>query len=274
MPGVILAVVERPETADRILAAARILAGLTSAARINVLAIRTPPIATIQPTEQIMTPEYAAQVRSREQARVDAMRAMFEAWKPAADAGGIVTGWSDIEALAEVAVAEWGGRADFVVLARSWHGAPLPGRQAINGVLFDTDRPVLVVPPNAAPAPFGQRVAIAWREDNRTIRAVLSALRWLSRAERVFVLAGAREGAPPVRLPEVFVEHGVDAELHILPISSTRMFGEALLARAHELGADMLVMGAYVHQRMAGLILGGVTRHMLAHADIPVLMRH
>jgi nucleotide-binding universal stress UspA family protein len=36
---------------------------------------------------------------------------------------------------------------------------------------------------------------------------------------------------------------------------------------------DLLVMGAFVHP-VRNLILGGVTRHVLAHAAIPVLMRH
>jgi nucleotide-binding universal stress UspA family protein len=274
MTGVILAVVERADTADRVLAAAHTFAGLTSAARINVLAIRTPPIATIQPTEQIMTPEYAAKIRAREQARVDTIRKAFDAWKPGADASGIVAEWSDIEARAEAAVAEWGRRADYMVLQRPWHRTSETERQAIHAALFDTDRPVLVVPPDVPSTLFGQRVAIAWREDSRTLRAVLSALRWLPRAERVFVLAGTHEGAPAARLPGVFAEHRVDAVLHGLPITSLRAFGEALLAEAHELGADTLVMGAYVHQPMVGVILGGVTRYMLAHADIPVLMRH
>ena len=52
------------------------------------------------------------------------------------------------------------------------------------------------------------------------------------------------------------------------------MFGQALLNKAHELGADMLVMGAYAHSPLREALLGGVMRHMLAHADLPVLMRH
>ena len=39
-------------------------------------------------------------------------------------------------------------------------------------------------------------------------------------------------------------------------------------------GADLLVMGAYTHSRMRQLILGGVTKHVLAEAAIPLLMIH
>jgi nucleotide-binding universal stress UspA family protein len=61
--------------------------------------------------------------------------------------------------------------------------------------------------------------------------------------------------------------------LHTLPVR-TGGLGAALLARAHELGADMLVLGAYQHSPLREFLLGGVTRHMLTHADLPMLLRH
>jgi len=33
-------------------------------------------------------------------------------------------------------------------------------------------------------------------------------------------------------------------------------------------------MGAYRHSPLREFLLGGVTRYMLGHADLPVLMRH
>jgi nucleotide-binding universal stress UspA family protein len=158
------------------------------------------------------------------------------------------------------------------VLKRPAEQARLADRQRIQAALFATDRPVLVVPPNPV-ASIGRRIAIAWRDDRRTIRAVLSALRCLGLAESVHVLAGVREGAPPARLPEILVEHGIAAELHAIPIGAG-VFGATLVEQAHALGADMLVMGAYVHHPVRTMVLGGVTRHMLGHADLPVLMRH
>jgi len=48
--------------------------------------------------------------------------------------------------------------------------------------------------------------------------------------------------------------------------------GAGLLGAARDFGADLLCMGAYSHSRLRQLILGGVTRHVLENADIPVLM--
>jgi nucleotide-binding universal stress UspA family protein len=50
--------------------------------------------------------------------------------------------------------------------------------------------------------------------------------------------------------------------------------GDVLLSRAADLGADLIVMGAYGHSRVREMVLGGVTRHILQHMTVPVLMSH
>jgi nucleotide-binding universal stress UspA family protein len=50
--------------------------------------------------------------------------------------------------------------------------------------------------------------------------------------------------------------------------------GKALLSRASDLGADLVVMGGYGHSRMAEMLLGGVTRRLLAQMTMPVLISH
>ncbi len=53
-----------------------------------------------------------------------------------------------------------------------------------------------------------------------------------------------------------------------------RSVGEVLLAEAEDAGSDLVVMGAYSQGRLRELLLGGVTRYVLAHAEVPVLMAH
>lgn len=67
--------------------------------------------------------------------------------------------------------------------------------------------------------------------------------------------------------------HGVSCLVHKLS-GNGNSAGELLLKEADSVGADMIVMGAYTHSRMRQLILGGVTRHVLEHSDIPLLMAH
>ncbi len=67
--------------------------------------------------------------------------------------------------------------------------------------------------------------------------------------------------------------HGVKAQIE-RTVSADVPIGEVLLSRAADLGADLLVMGAYGHSRMRELLLGGATRSILASMTIPVLMSH
>jgi nucleotide-binding universal stress UspA family protein len=99
------------------------------------------------------------------------------------------------------------------------------------------------------------------------------ALRLLGHTEEVLLLAGVRAGSASPTIPSVLIEHGLPASLHVLAIDSSP-FGDLLLGRARDLGADMLIMGAYAHSPLREMLLGGVTRHVLAHAGLPVLMRH
>ena len=50
--------------------------------------------------------------------------------------------------------------------------------------------------------------------------------------------------------------------------------GETILTKAAELGCDLVVKGAYTQSRLRQMIFGGTTRHILAHAKVPVLMAH
>jgi nucleotide-binding universal stress UspA family protein len=272
MSGVILTLLELPGTSPALLAASRCLADLMGIARIEVLVVRVPPEATILPSEEVLTRRHAAYIRKREETRVAALRKEFDVWSSGAPGDGITIDWHDLEGLVDAALKDRGTHADIIVLRRPGGHDRLPAQQEIHTALFETDRPVLVVPPDAS-MPLGRRIAIAWRDDRQATRAVLSALRFQSAPEQVFVIAGVRPVAPQPTLPDILLEHGITAELHILPIGGG-VFGEALLAKAHELGADLLVMGAYRHNPLREFLLGGVTRYMLGHADLPVLMRH
>src|SRR3712207_5486437 len=99
MSGVILALVEHPEAALHTLMAARGLADLMGGARINVLAIRVPPEATILPTEEVLTRRQALEIRAREQERLAALQAVFNTWAATARGPDVTTGWADSEGL-------------------------------------------------------------------------------------------------------------------------------------------------------------------------------
>ena len=130
---------------------------------------------------------------------------------------------------------------------------------------------MLVIPPGA-PTAFGRRIAIAWKDDGRAANALIPGLRYFGDAEEIQVIMGYRD-VEPTALPEPIAARGLTAKLHTLLIGS-EPFGQLLLAKIDEVGADLLIMGAYAHSALHEMLLGGVTRYVLARATIPVLMRH
>jgi nucleotide-binding universal stress UspA family protein len=271
MSDVILVVLQDAETADPLLNAAVQLAELANGASVIALAVRAPMEAITMFPEGVLTEEAADLLQAADQERIEGITGAFRAWE--AQARPTVTvRFVDADGPTELVVGEHGGRADFIVIAQPEDEDDRPARQAFHAALLESERPVLVVPRRPA-APFGRNVAIAWRDDRRTAKAVLAAFRVMHQAEKVNVLAGLRDLETQKGLPAIIEEHGVTAELCRLPLG-TGEFGAQLLRQAHTLGADLLVMGAYVHNPLRRLILGGVTRYMLANADIPVLMSY
>jgi len=171
-------------------------------------------------------------------------------------------------------VAVTGRMADLIVVGRP-RGDDEPALQAtLNAALMESGRPVLVAPREPI-ASLLDHVAIAWNGSAEAARAVTAALPFLLKAKQVTILvAEESEGPASARELECHLAwHGVSAEIRHITPSGTAV-GPALLKVCGEIKTDMLVMGAYTHSRLRQLILGGVTRHVLDHATIPVLLSH
>ena len=139
-------------------------------------------------------------------------------------------------------------------------------------------RPVLVVPRYGTFETVGERVLIAWNGSREATRAVHDALPLLKLATKVTVLSidPERDSGPRVPSADIalhLARHGVAAEA-ASTLGVDIGVGDLLLSRAADLGADLIVMGAYGHSRVREMVLGGATRHMLQHMTVPVLMSH
>lgn len=271
MPHVVLGLLTNTETAPAVLAGAERLAVLLGGARIEAMVTRLLPISTIMVTEEVLSKADEKKIRHRESERAAALRRIFEGWTTR-HGGTNAPQWIDEEGITETLVKTRGERADYIVVSQPAAHADHAEHDALYAALFATERPVLMIPPQAKTA-FGQTIAIAWRDDKFTLRALLEALHCIPQTAQIHVLMGRREGQAPPKIPDVLAEHGMEVTGHELPIGKD-VFGAQLLAKAHELDADLLVMGAFVHSAWRNLLFGGVTRYILAHADIPVLMRH
>ncbi len=148
-------------------------------------------------------------------------------------------------------------------------------KQAAYIALFNAKLPTFMVS-ETVPSSLGRTVAVAWKPSEAADRAIDAAMPLLLGAERVTVLAeteGGNREAEPVNQLQKLKQASIPVTVNRFQANG-RKIGEALIAEAHVVGADLLVMGAYTRSRLAEFILGGATRKVLAAADLPVLMHH
>ena len=170
-------------------------------------------------------------------------------------------------------VAQQARLADLTVVPHPDSGEDVSSSDALHAVLFDSGRPVLISP-RVTPEKIGTRVCIAWNGTAESASSVLAALPWMQRADAVAILSAEgyqRRGPGAPDLVAYLAMHAVNAEI-VTFRSAGGSVGAGLLAAAGTFGCDLLSMGAYSHSRLRQLILGGVTRHVLEHAALPVMM--
>jgi len=147
-------------------------------------------------------------------------------------------------------------------------------------VVLGSGRPVLVVPYAGSFPEIGRRVVVAWNGSREAVRALHDALPVLADAEAVSVVEidapAPLPGYPRVAAAEVAAmlgRRGIKAVAESETADDIPV-DDLLLSRAADLGADLLVMGAYGHSRLREYVLGGVSRGIFRHMTLPVLMAH
>ncbi|MDH3474801.1 MAG: universal stress protein [Rhodospirillales bacterium] len=220
---------------------------------------------------------------NEERERARRARGLFESflrdkgvdWAPETGAATVSAGWLDDLSPGEQLIGSRGRVFDLIVTGRPVRGAEVPRMSILESALFDSGRPVLIAPPTP-PATLGEVIVIAWNGSMESARAVALAMPLLARARQVHVLAvegGSVPGPDAAELERSLLRNDVSAEATgVRP--GERSVGEAILEEAAGLGADLLIKGAYTHSRLRQLIFGGATSHILAEADLPVLMAH
>jgi nucleotide-binding universal stress UspA family protein len=172
-------------------------------------------------------------------------------------------------------VGSYGRVFDMIVLARPGDEWQSPSMVTLESALFESGRPVLIAPP-MSPRTLATNVLIAWNCSTEQARTTADAMPLLRLAERVTIVTveGATVAGPPAeQMARSLKVNGINAETMTLKARKGGA-GEVLLAKAEELGCDLIVKGAYTQSRLRQMIFGGTTRHILANAKLPVLMAH
>ena len=164
---------------------------------------------------------------------------------------------------------------DLIVIGRPSDDSGGPRMSTFEDLLFESGRPILLAPP-IPPTHIGHNVLIAWNCSTEQARATAAAMPFLSRAEQVTIIAidaATVPGPSAEEMAENLKLHGIAADTITLK-GDNRTAGSVILDRARALGCDLIVKGAYTQSRVRQLIFGGTTRHILTHAELPVLTAH
>lgn len=224
------------------------------------------------------------------EARAKRATETFETWRRERDLKiddqpnlrtGVTTAYTVEKGAEDELIIRFGRLTDLVVIGRPT-GADAADQAAVRveDALFGAGRPVLLVPGNLSADGLNRIVSgpavISWNGSIEATRAVTVALDLMKGMDKVRVISvkeGRKDRHPSLDLVRYLAWQGVAASVADVPATG-HSTADKLVAAAHELKAGLIVMGGYSHGRLRQLVLGGVTSHMIDHADLPVLMAH
>jgi nucleotide-binding universal stress UspA family protein len=159
-------------------------------------------------------------------------------------------------------------------------GPDTPGADSlfVESALFNSGRPVLIVPYIQKAGFSLDRVMICWDGSRTAARAVADALPFLTQAKATEIVT-VEDGKPDLKLipgadiAHHLARHGINVELKNI-VASDVDTANVILSHAADTSADLIVAGGYGHSRWREFVLGGVTRGLLESMTVPTFMSH
>ncbi|MGX6998474.1 universal stress protein [Caballeronia sp. KNU42] len=226
------------------------------------------------------TADYYEEHRKARQERHGALERIFHAELLRAEVRGQ---WVDYPDSQGQAIPRYARYADLVVAGQEDPDDPegFIADYFPETLVMTSGRPVLFIPYTGVFPTLGTNIMVAWNGSRESARAVQDAMPLLQRAEKVTVVRlnelkdePGTHHIPGADIALLLARHDVRAEVAALDGVNDVPMGDMLISRASDLGADLVVMGAYGHSRWQELVMGGATRTMLESMPIPVLMSH
>ncbi len=264
----ILAVLDRQERAGQIADFAVSLAETFSG---HVIGLHVENLSTIPIASPMEIPDPIAIEAMQEAGRLETA-GVENTFNRAASQSAITWEWRNFVSsvgFSSTSVIDSARAADLIIAAQSDNSLLSESRADIENFLFESGRPILLVPQFLKePKPI-RRVLLAWNGSREAARATFDAMPFLKSAEFVEVFS-VNPPETPNQTPEVagaeiaatLSRHGVKAELSTH--GDTGLDASAAIEnRLAESNIDLLVMGAYGHSRWREMLFGGVTRTLL-----------
>jgi nucleotide-binding universal stress UspA family protein len=167
---------------------------------------------------------------------------------------------------------------DLAVVGQTDPERALPDDLLIEAALFESGRPVVVVPYIQTEDLKLDHVLVCWDGSRNAARAIADSMPFLTRGKKVEIVMvasgdGKADELPGAELGEHLARHGLDVEVKRLVAADVDV-SNVILSHAADRAADFIVMGGYGHSRLREFILGGATRGILQSMTVPVLMAH
>jgi nucleotide-binding universal stress UspA family protein len=169
-------------------------------------------------------------------------------------------------------------RFDLAVVGQTDPERALPDDLLIEAALFESGRPVVVVPYIQKDDLKLDHVLVCWDGSRNAARAIADSLPFLMRGKKVEIIivgrgSGKTDELPGADLGEHLARHGLNVDVKLL-VAADMHVSNVILSYAADCAADFIVMGGYGHSRLREFVLGGATRGILQSMTVPVLMAH
>lgn len=230
-----------------------------------------PPSGVADPTG-LVEGQWAAMMREQIEKNLHEAERVFTA-----AASGVPNAWVRSLDLPARALARAARAADLIVVASAPHPTNAYRDCDVGELAITSGRPVLVVPPSGGRLK-ADRIVVAWKDSREARRAVSDALPLLKRAQEVEVLQVYQGDAEEADyqtsdVVEALLRHGVKARARSTEAADDCVSRE-LYDAAVAIGADLVVSGAYGHNRLSEWAFGGVTRALLGEREHFLLLSH
>ena len=253
-------------------------AGLALAARLGAHTLGLHVVALS--TAAFVSPEAVAVQVNESSHQLEEARQRAPWWGEQLARHGLQGEFQVVQGDAVEALCHAGRWSDLLVAERPCANPDAPvGWGIASRTVFGSSSPVVVVPEGAKVDKVGEHMLLAWNASREAMLAIHGAMPLLKRAGKVTVLEGeaiasplGAENLPSFDLRAWLQRRGIDAEFQ--SFRPEKDHGPNLLEAANKADANLIVVGAWGQSRIAELVLGGVTRHLFQHSNLPMLVAH
>jgi nucleotide-binding universal stress UspA family protein len=274
-PKTILVCLTTPDHTDALL---RVAVPLARKYRAHLIGLHTIEALSVYPGIAMHVPGPAfEQFNESQQREAEAIRAIFDA-RLAPELVPCEFRLLRAEAMsAGTRMVESARAADLVIMAQEDGAVDRPDQHHVQErVIRESGRPVIVVPPDHDGAEIGDSFLIGWSDTREAARAAHDMLALANDGAAVTVLRVGRSAGDALHdsrgidLVETLARHGLNPSLAQRDLNGASV-ADVLEQAAFEIGAGLIVTGAFGHSKVYDFVIGATSHALLRGAKLPVL---